>query len=203
MASKILLPRRGRRSTMLVKNPVLRKGELFLEVPETGVGKGETKVLVGDGVTSYDSLPYAINVDDAQTDVNNAEIEFEQSASSDRATLLDEMVSGTKLPTLTGSVVKFLSVINNAVTSLNNDKADKNHASAKTDYGIGEEDKYGHLKITNDEYASDSDDTAVSVTLLNKIVTAIATGALTFALFLDSGTLLSEAGEVIIMEVLK
>ncbi len=201
MASKVLLPRRGRRSTMVVKNPVLRKGEVFFEVPEAGVGKGDTKIIIGDGVTAYDKLPYAIDIGSAKTDVNEATLTFSQSTQTDRAKLLQEMVSGKKVPVLIGSIVKFLSVINNAVTSLNNDKADKNHSSTETDYGIGSEEKYGHVKITNDEFAMDSDDTAVSVSLLNKLVTTIVTGAtLSFALFLEKGALLTEAGEVILME---
>lgn len=53
-----LRPRRGRGSTMQSKNPILKKGEVFFEMPEAGCGKGIGKLKVGDGITPYNSLPY-------------------------------------------------------------------------------------------------------------------------------------------------
>ena len=53
-----LLPRRGRRSTAISKGIILRRGEIYFEVPDTGVGTGAGKIVMGDGSTAYEDLPY-------------------------------------------------------------------------------------------------------------------------------------------------
>ena len=60
--NKIFKPRRGKKSTMAgtKANTVLAAGELFLETPDKGVGKGASKIKIGDGSTKYSSLPYAL-----------------------------------------------------------------------------------------------------------------------------------------------
>ena len=54
----IFRPRRGKRSTAISKDIILRRGEVFFEVPETGVGTGAGKLVMGDGTTEYKDLPY-------------------------------------------------------------------------------------------------------------------------------------------------
>lgn len=54
-------PRRGTKATMIADNVVLRKGEMFFEIPESGVGTDYCKVKIGDGVTPYGQLHYAID----------------------------------------------------------------------------------------------------------------------------------------------
>lgn len=54
----IFRPRRGRRSTAVRKNFVLRRGEIFFEVPETGIATGPGRIVMGDGEHVYSELPY-------------------------------------------------------------------------------------------------------------------------------------------------
>ncbi len=51
-------PFRGRRSTAISKDIILKKGEIFFEVPDSGVGTGGGKIVMGDGQTRYENLPY-------------------------------------------------------------------------------------------------------------------------------------------------
>ena len=53
-----LRPRRGKKATATSNNIVLKRGEVFFEVPDTGVGTGMGKIKMGDGTTAYGSLPY-------------------------------------------------------------------------------------------------------------------------------------------------
>jgi len=59
--SSYLRPRRGKKSTAIAQltssNP-LKRGEIFFEVPDDGVGTGAGKIKMGDGVTAYADLPY-------------------------------------------------------------------------------------------------------------------------------------------------
>lgn len=50
--------------------------------------------------------------------------------------------------------------------------AEKDHASAKQDYGVGTSDKYGHLRITDDyeTLGTDPTHTAVSVSAINQLL---------------------------------
>lgn len=72
-----LRPRRGKKATATSNNIVLKRGEVFFEVPDTGVGTGMGKIKMGDGSTSYANLPYfneAINptrVTNLETSVTN------------------------------------------------------------------------------------------------------------------------------------
>jgi hypothetical protein len=60
MAS-FLRPRRGKNSTATSDGIILKRGEVFFEVPDTGVGTGNGKIKMGDGTTSYASLPYFLD----------------------------------------------------------------------------------------------------------------------------------------------
>lgn len=52
---------RGSTSSMQSKNIVLEEGELFMEYPDTGISsKGKYKFKVGDGISSYNDIDYAI-----------------------------------------------------------------------------------------------------------------------------------------------
>lgn len=43
------------------KDLVLVKGELFVEIPDNVTNNNQHKFKVGDGVTTYENLPYAIS----------------------------------------------------------------------------------------------------------------------------------------------
>ena len=54
-------PRRGTASEWYQENPVLERGEFVVEVPDSGVGTGASRFKIGDGETTYDMLPYALD----------------------------------------------------------------------------------------------------------------------------------------------
>lgn len=56
--ANILKPRRGKKSTAIASDIKLEKGEIFFEMPETGVGTGLGSIKFGDGNTIYRNLPY-------------------------------------------------------------------------------------------------------------------------------------------------
>ena len=51
-------PRRGKRRNAIRKNLILQKGEIFFEIPDNGPGTGLGRIVMGDGVTPYEDLPY-------------------------------------------------------------------------------------------------------------------------------------------------
>lgn len=55
-----LRPKRGKRSTAIDQKIKLARGEIFFEVPDTGTGTGVCNVVMGDGISKYEDLPYAI-----------------------------------------------------------------------------------------------------------------------------------------------
>lgn len=61
MAYVKLRPRRSTAAQWEYANPILSEGEFAVEVPDTGVGTGLINIKIGDGVTSWNNLPYAFN----------------------------------------------------------------------------------------------------------------------------------------------
>ena len=115
--NKIFKPRRGKKSTMAgtKANTVLAAGELFLETPDTGVGKGASKIKIGDGSTAYSSLPYALG------DTTNDVITYSSNSSTSVATALNNVASGKKLGVMIAGLKQAVSLLNTSVTSLNDD----------------------------------------------------------------------------------
>lgn len=66
--SKILRLHRGYSSVMnsTKKNIILAEGELFIEIPDNISNDNQYKFKVGDGVTTYENLPYASNLSSKQ-----------------------------------------------------------------------------------------------------------------------------------------
>lgn len=60
-----LRPRRSTATEWSVINPVLREGEIAVEVPDSGVGTGLSKFKIGDGVKAWNDLPYAFDAEAA------------------------------------------------------------------------------------------------------------------------------------------
>lgn len=56
--SKYLRPHRGTKSNAYNQNILLKRGEIFLEFPNSDIGKGPGRIIIGDGDTSYQSLSY-------------------------------------------------------------------------------------------------------------------------------------------------
>ena len=59
MAHVEFRPRRSTKAEWAYENPVLAEGEFVVEVPDTGVGTGAISAKMGDGVSTYEQLPYA------------------------------------------------------------------------------------------------------------------------------------------------
>lgn len=101
-----LRPRRGRKSTAISQNIVLKRGEIFMEVPETGVGTGIGKIKIGDGTTAYSNLPYFINSDAATVDVASEVINYSEASTVESATT--DIVSGKPLKTIIAGLKKLV-----------------------------------------------------------------------------------------------
>ena len=112
-----LRPRRGKKSTAVSQNIILKRGEIFLESPETGVGTGIGKIKVGDGSTAYSSLPYFI--DTSALSISDNTITFTESTETTNATLLNAIATGGALKTIIGSIKKMLRNLDSSVTSIN------------------------------------------------------------------------------------
>ena len=54
-------PRSGTATQWATANPILAEREIGYEVPDDGIGTGVVKMKMGDGVTAWSDLPYAIN----------------------------------------------------------------------------------------------------------------------------------------------
>ena len=94
--NKILMPHRGTVTVMEAKPTlVLQEGELFVEGPAAGIGKGHHKIKIGDGVTPYSSLPYALG--DTDNEVTNALITFVEDTSESISEALGNVASGYRL----------------------------------------------------------------------------------------------------------
>ena len=59
-------PRRSTTTEWNTINPILREGELGIEVPDSGVGTGLCKFKIGDGYKQWSALPYAFDAISAQ-----------------------------------------------------------------------------------------------------------------------------------------
>jgi hypothetical protein len=111
-----LRPRRGKKSTAESQNIILKRGEVFFESPETGVGTGAGKIKIGDGTTIYSNLPYFL--ESSSIDVANAAITFTEATSTTPSTLLSALTSGAKLNTLIGTIKKLLNLYNTSISNL-------------------------------------------------------------------------------------
>lgn len=77
-------PRRGKYNSaksQYVDTSPLKRGEVFFELPDTGVGTGHGKIKMGDGETGYKDLPYFLS--QTEVDFDNAVIEFTNSEIAD------------------------------------------------------------------------------------------------------------------------
>jgi len=57
--AKYLRPRRGSKANAVAQKIALKKGEMFLEFPNSEIGKGPGRLIIGDGATSYQNMNYA------------------------------------------------------------------------------------------------------------------------------------------------
>ena len=119
--SKIFKPRRGKASTMngTKSSTVLAAGEMFIELPDTGVGTGICKMKMGDGVTAYSSLPYAMGGDIASTEITGSIV---ADTSDDARSALANVTTGRTLGAIIGSLRRACEVNANSIQKLNDDR---------------------------------------------------------------------------------
>ena len=112
---KIFKPRRGKKSTMagIRKSVVLDKGEMHIEVPDSGVGTGHCRMKMGDGVTTYEHLPYAMG------DTQNDKIGFANNTDSNIDNVLNSIESEKPLSELIGALKQAISLNKESVNDLN------------------------------------------------------------------------------------
>ena len=99
--AKVLKPCRGTESVMnnAKSNVILQDGELFIECPDSGVGKGYVNMKIGDGVTPYNKLPYAMRGNPSKLPIT---IISDTSDSMDKA--MANIVTNKPLGELIGSI---------------------------------------------------------------------------------------------------
>ena len=81
-----LKPRRGKKATaerILVGDAKLKKGEVFFEVNDNGVGKGPGKIKLGDGTSNYKDLPYFL---EPGGNASSSTVEFTEASGTDGST---------------------------------------------------------------------------------------------------------------------
>ena len=187
MASKIFRPRRGRKLTAISKGIVLRKGEIYFEVPDSGVGTGACKVKMGDGVTPYERLPYAI--DGGIEEVGAGTIVFDQEEFPDNVTtedLFTEITSGSTMSRVVAAMRLILVQLSKKVTELN--------------------DNFANLRISDNVETSAgnaADKVAASSYAVNKLYQMFLNKAVEYVVSSEDGTkaLVAESGEQIVGEV--
>jgi len=124
--SSYLRPRRGKNATAIAQlgaNAPLKRGEVFFEVPDAGVGTGLGKIKMGDGSTAYANLPYFLE----QLDLDNAKIAFTDSNTPDdnpyttNTTLATAIAPTASVKTIFTNLKQLLVNHNAQLTQLNNE----------------------------------------------------------------------------------
>ena len=109
-----LSPHRGKTSSMATSDKqiiVLGSGELFIEYPDTGLGSSGTYgIKIGDGTTQYKDLPFAFN-----SDISSAAVTFSADTSTDVATAISHVASGSTLATLVAGLKQAVTLLSNRV----------------------------------------------------------------------------------------
>ena len=130
-----LRPRRGKKATatsQLTASAPLKRGEVFFEVPDTGVGTGAGKIKMGDGTTAYASLPYFL--EQPTVDYTNAVVAWTNTTAADsdpystNATYAGNIIPSASLKTIFTNLKKLLLNYNSQLTTLNNDLAPEYYA---------------------------------------------------------------------------
>ena len=129
-----LKPYRGKKATAESQNIVLKRGEVFFEVPAGGVGTGIGKIKMGDGTTAYSDLPYFSSVDDTVVSWTDTADTIDTTNNTNVA-LLNAFVPTKNIKSLFGTAKQLLVNLDKSVTVLNNKKVDlaNYYTKAETD----------------------------------------------------------------------
>src|SRR5574344_1270494 len=124
MSNSVIKPHRSKSTTMnsTKANTVLPAGEMFIEYPSTGLGTGHSKIKVGDGVTKYSSLPYAVG------DRANDTITYSNNAGTSATAALSSAASGNALGTIIAALKQAETLTDATATSATT--ASTNNASS-------------------------------------------------------------------------
>ena len=148
-----LKPYRGKKATAESQNIVLKRGEVFFEVPVGGVGTGIGKIKMGDGTTAYSDLPYFSSVDDTVVSWTDTADTIDTTNNTNVA-LLNAFVPTKNVKSLFGTAKQLLVNLDRSVTVLNNKKVDLSNYRTKTDvpflFGIDASGNYGYKKAGAD-----------------------------------------------------
>ena len=148
-----LKPYRGKKATAESQNIVLKRGEVFFEVPAGGVGTGIGKIKMGDGTTAYSDLPYFSSVDDTVVSWTDTADTIDTTNNTNVA-LLNAFVPTKNIKSLFGTAKQLLVNLDKSVTVLNNKKVDLSNYRTKTDvpfsFGIDTSGNYGYKKAGAD-----------------------------------------------------
>ena len=117
MAS-FLRPRRGKKATAISQGLVLKRGEFFVEVPDSGVGTGVGKIKMGDGSTSYTNLPYLVSTEDDKIGFTDTSAATDP---SNNPTYLTNIAPGNNLKTVFTNLKQLVYNHNTQLAELNND----------------------------------------------------------------------------------
>jgi hypothetical protein len=174
--SKIFKPRRGTKSTFNTgskSSTVLDEGEIFFEVPDSGQGKGRVRIKMGDGSSTYATLPYAIPFTEDELITHNGTDTKSVSASSSIgsstvSTYLNNAKSGNTLKTIIHNLRE--AIYRNAcdIVYLNNKKANTSHTHSQYAYYS---DLQGTIKTVtyNSSYISSSAQRTVDYLVIGRV----------------------------------
>lgn len=139
--AKYLRPRRGSKDSAFAQKILLKKGEVFLEFPNSEIGRGPGRLVVGDGATSYQNMNYTSTATNVfRPFITDPELYVPRFENSTYATSGWTVDAGTEainamgdgssastvaLPTFLGLVKNALCKHTNSIVKINNDLADK------------------------------------------------------------------------------
>ena len=137
--AKYLRPRRGSQANAIAQKILLKKGEMFLEFPESEIGKGPGRLVIGDGATQYQNMDYATTatnvfrpfITDPEifiprfTDTEPSSSEWSVDAGTAAIAKMGNgsSTSTVTLPTIIGAIKETLCKHADSITKLNNDLA--------------------------------------------------------------------------------
>jgi hypothetical protein len=147
-------PRRGTKTVMHETEKavlVLKEGEVFFEFPDEGVGKGPAKVKIGDGISAYVALPYALG-DAIETET----VDFLEDHRDDWDTVYNDFKTGKTVQILVPVIKQLINLlkfgIDNIEASLSDDYYKKSETWSRSE-AYSKEETYSKIE-TNDKFYS-------------------------------------------------
>lgn len=140
----LIRPRRGTKTTMHETEKsviVLKEGELFFEFPDEGVGKGSAKIKIGDGVSAYVALPYALG-----NDFEERPIDYLEDHRDDYDEVIEDFKPGITINVLSALTKRCIQLLDLAIHALEY-KLDTNFYTKNEVYN--KEESYNKAEVYN------------------------------------------------------